>query len=120
MTILIVDDSAGVRRVLKRAVAECSTAVWECTDGEGALSAYNHFRPNVVLMDVKMPRMDGFAATRMILRAHPAARVIMVTDYDDHSILTAAYRAGACAFVAKQNLLGLAGLIREVAADTNG
>jgi DNA-binding NarL/FixJ family response regulator len=119
MTVLIVDDNAGMRRLLRRAVLETASAVWECTDGADALAHFEEHRPDVVLMDVRMHRVDGLAATRQIRRSHPAARVVVVTDYDDEDLRDAASEAGACAYVLKQNLTDLAGLIRSVVAEKN-
>jgi CheY-like chemotaxis protein len=114
MTVLIVEDNAGVRRLLGNAVAGLAADVWECSDGADALAAYAAHQPDVVLMDVRMPGMDGLAATKQILRLYPSARVIMVTDYDDEALRNAAQQAGACAYVLKQNLLDLARLLGSV------
>ena len=114
MTVLIVDDNAAIRRLLRRAMQDTANTVWECADGSDAFAAYADRRPDVVLMDVRMPRMDGLAATRQIRQHHPAARVVMVTDYDDEDLRKAASDAGACGYVLKQNLTELPGLIRSI------
>ncbi len=114
MKILIVDDNAGMRRLLRRAVPETASTVWECSDGADALAAYAERQPDVVLMDIRMPRMDGLAATRQIRHFDPAARVVMITDYDDEDLRAAALEAGACGYALKQNLTELPGLIRSV------
>jgi CheY-like chemotaxis protein len=117
MKILIVDDNAGMRRLLRRAVPGTASAVWECSDGAEALAAYIERQPDVVLMDIRMPRMDGLTATRQICKFDPSARVVMVTDYDDEDLRTAAQEAGACGYALKQNLTGLPGLIDSVVGD---
>jgi CheY-like chemotaxis protein len=113
MTILLVDDNAGVRRLLKRVVAEIEAAVVECSDGADALAAYIEHRPDIVLMDVRMPVMDGLTATRQIKKHDPLARVVIVTDYDEDELRSLAFEAGAFAYVVKQNLTRLAELIRS-------
>jgi CheY-like chemotaxis protein len=114
MTVLIVEDNSGVRRLLRSAVAEVADDVWECSDGAEALAAYTTHQPDIVLMDIRMPGTDGLAATKQILRLDPSARVLVVTDYDDAGLRHAAREAGACAYVLKQNLLDLARLVRSV------
>jgi CheY-like chemotaxis protein len=114
MTILLVDDNTGVRRLLRRVIAELEATVVECSDGAFALAAYTDNHPDIVLMDIHMPLLDGLAATRHIRRHDPSAKVVIVTDYGDDQLRTAASEAGACAYVVKQNLTHLAELIRSV------
>ena len=66
MTVLIVEDNSGVRSLLRRALLGTACQVWECGDGADALPSYEEHRPDVVLMDIRMPRLDGLAATRQI------------------------------------------------------
>ncbi len=105
--VLIVDDNAGIRRVLKRAIQEIAEPIWECSDGAEALKSYMDHRPDVVLMDIRMPLVDGLEATHQILGFDPAARVVIVTDYDDNDLRHVASEAGACAYWLKENLANL-------------
>jgi DNA-binding NarL/FixJ family response regulator len=114
MTVLIVDDNPGVRRLLRRVVLDTASTVWECSDGAKALAVYADLRPDIVLMDIHMSNMDGLVATGQIREFHPEARVIMVTDYDDEDLRKAASEAGACGYALKQNLTELPGLIRSI------
>jgi CheY-like chemotaxis protein len=115
MTILIVEDNASVRRLLKRALQGiAATQIWECEDGADALSAYRDHLPDVVLMDLRMPRMDGLAATRKILRDYPTARIVIVTDCDEDELRVAATDAGACGYALKQDLTELEGLLHSI------
>ena len=116
MNVLIVEDNAGVRRLLRRTVGPLADCIWECADGADALAAYDEHRPDLVLMDIEMPRLDGLVATRQIRQSHPAANILIVTDYDDEELRTAAVEAGACGFASKQNLTMLDGLIRQALA----
>jgi CheY-like chemotaxis protein len=113
MTILIVEDNPSVRRLLRRAVQHIATEIWECGDGVEALAAYSEHLPDLVLMDVRMPIMDGLAATRQIRRVDPQARIIIVTDCDDEETRAAASEAGASGYAPKQDLTTLEALIRQ-------
>ena len=68
MTILIVEDNPTVRRLIRRAIAHLTTEIYECGDGADALKAYTEHQPDLVFMDIRMPRMDGLAATRQITK----------------------------------------------------
>ena len=114
MTVLVVEDNASVRRLLRRAIDQVATQIWECADGAEALSLYSDHRPDIVLMDIRMPRMDGLAATRQIRQFDPTARIVIVTDCDDDELRVAAREAGACGFTLKENLTELASLIKTL------
>jgi CheY-like chemotaxis protein len=112
MRLLIVDDNPGVRRLIRILVGGVTREVRECSDGADALEAYQLERPDFVLMDIQMGALDGIATTRRIVAADPRARVIIVTDHDQPDLREAAREAGACGFVAKENLLELLPLLR--------
>ena len=100
--ILIVDDQALVRagfRLVLESVADFEVA-GEAGDGEEAVDAARRLHPDVVLMDVRMPRMDGLEATRRILAAS-SPRVVMLTTFDLDEYVYAALQAGACGFLLK-------------------
>ncbi len=111
MKILIVDDNPTVRRLIRQAVREIAEETRECSDGNQSLAAYADFQPDLVLMDIRMPGMDGLTATKQLKRAYPSARIFIVTDYDDDEVRNAAQEAGACGYALKQNLTGLEDLI---------
>lgn len=111
MEILIIDDNAGMRRLMRTLVGDLAVAIHECEDGTQALAAYLQYRPGCVLMDIKMPGLDGIAACRQIKAADPAARIIFVTDYDDAWLRAAAGQAGGSAYVIKERLLDLRALL---------
>jgi len=118
MTVLIVEDNAGVRRLLRNVLAEVAKEIWECSDGADALASYATHRPQVVLMDIRMERIDGLAATKQILSFDPLAKVLIVTDYNDDALRLAARDAGACGYALKLNLLDLAEQIRSLACES--
>lgn len=111
MKLLIVEDNAAVRQMMAGMVAELATETYECADGEDAMAAYETHRPDVVLMDIAMPHLNGILATRQIRAFDPAARVIIVTSYDEADLREAAAGAGAVGYVLKENLLDLRRLL---------
>ena len=116
MTLLIVEDNAGIRRVLRRILVDTASTIWECADGSEALAAYEEHRPDVVLMDLRMTHVDGLAATREIRGYDPSARIIIVTDYQDEDMKAAAMEAGARDYVLKHEISGLPEIVLSLAA----
>jgi CheY-like chemotaxis protein len=107
MKILIVDDSEPMRRMMKTFLADLIGETFECSDGSEALTAYRKHQPDVVLMDLKMGKMDGLDATRQIRKFFPKARIVIVSQWDDAPLREAALSAGAEACVGKSDLLPL-------------
>ncbi|MEN9933655.1 MAG: hypothetical protein RLZZ387_234 [Chloroflexota bacterium] len=77
------------------------TVVGEAEDGEAALAQANQLHPDVVLMDLEMPRMDGLTATAAISKLAPSSAVVILSLYDSVAVRAQAAQAGAAAFVAK-------------------
>jgi DNA-binding NarL/FixJ family response regulator len=102
-TLLLVDDQALVRVGLRKILdAEDDMAVvGEAEDGEGAVAEAARLRPDVVLMDVRMPVLDGIEATRRIVAASGAAKVMILTTFGLDSYVYDALRAGASGFMLK-------------------
>jgi len=102
-SVLIADDQALVRVGLRKILeSEPETmVVGEAADGEDAVAAADRLRPDVVLMDIRMPVLDGIEATRRIVRAHPATRVLMLTTFGLDTYVYEALRAGASGFMIK-------------------
>jgi len=107
MKILIVDDHQGMREMMRSFLPESFDDICECEDGFDALDCYRAFLPDWVLMDWEMKRMDGLAATRSIINSFPTARILMISQYCDKELSSAASEAGVSGFFPKDNLLDL-------------
>jgi DNA-binding NarL/FixJ family response regulator len=101
--VLLVDDDALVRSGLKMmlAGAEQLEVVGEADDGRGVLAAVDLHRPDVVLMDIRMPQLDGIAATRLLRTQPRPPEVIVLTTFDADELVLRALQAGAAGFLLK-------------------
>ena len=101
--VLIADDQELVRtgfRVILNAAADLDV-VGEAGDGRAAIEAVDAVRPDVVLMDIRMPNLDGIEATRRLTQRAPAPRVLILTTFDLDEYVYEALRAGASGFLLK-------------------
>jgi len=113
--IMIVDDNAPVRGIIRQYVRNIYPTmrndIYECNDGVEAVDAYHRLHPEWVLMDIKMPNMDGLTAMKAIRRQFPAARIIIVTNFGDPELRDEAKQNGAAGYVLKERLWELKGLM---------
>ena len=102
--ILLVDDHYLVRRGIRTILSEASDieVVAEAENGRQAIAEFHAHRPDVTLMDVRMPGMDGPEAVELIVRAHPTARIIILSTYDTEEDIHRAMRAGAKGYLLKE------------------
>lgn len=103
MQVLIVDDNQTIR-VLLRAFLGDVAEIMECSDGDEVAAAFARFQPDWVVMDVRMERVGGIAATKQLKSAFPQARVVMLSKHKDAEIQAAAIDAGACGYLIKDDL----------------
>jgi DNA-binding NarL/FixJ family response regulator len=121
--ILAVDDHPLIRGGLSAFLGTevGMEVVAEASNGEEAIERYREFRPDVVLMDLSMPVMDGLAATRAILDEFPDARIIVLTTYDGDEDIRRALEAGARGYLLKDMLMGeMTAVIRAVSQGRTG
>ncbi|BCY14097.1 response regulator transcription factor [Actinoplanes sp. L3-i22] len=119
ITVLLADDQqlvrAGFRSLLRR--AKDIEVVGEASTGDEAVRTARALRPDVILMDIRMPGLDGIAATRAILAENPAPRVVILTTFETDEYVFAALAAGASGFLTKEiDPEGLRTAVRVVAA----
>jgi DNA-binding NarL/FixJ family response regulator len=101
--VLLVDDQdlvrAGLRGILRQSFG--FEIAGECADGSEVLEAVEQINPDIVLMDVRMPRLDGVAATSLLRAKRPSLPVLALTTFDDDEALAGMLRAGASGFILK-------------------
>ena len=117
--ILIADDHLIVRMGLSLLISRQKdmTLVGEAENGEAAVRLAAETRPDVIIMDIQMPILNGTAATRRILSAHPEARILILTTFGASADVAAAIDAGACGAISKDNAQdALLDAIRKTAA----
>ncbi|MGE5748459.1 MAG: response regulator [Gemmatimonas sp.] len=123
ITIVTADDHPLIREGLAAVLGaqESLQVVAEAANGEEAIEAYARLHPDIVLMDLRMPVMDGLTATRAILAEDPDARIIVLTTYDGDEDIHRALAAGARGYLLKDMLrTDLLGVIREVSRGRRG
>jgi DNA-binding NarL/FixJ family response regulator len=118
-TVLVVDDHALLRTGVANIISQEPTlrVIAEAANGLEAVEAYQRYHPDVTLLDLRMPVMEGVEAVRQIRLRDPQAKVIVLTTYDADEDITRALKAGAKAYVLKDiSADGLIACIRDVLA----
>lgn len=101
-TVLITDDTAFMRMTLKNVIQKNGfTVVGEAADGEEAVNKYKELRPDLVTMDITMPKMDGITAIKEIVKFDPNARIIVCSAMGQKPMVIEALNAGARDFLVK-------------------
>lgn len=120
INLLIADDSAAFRQGLRALLesADDMQVVGEAADGNAAVRAAQALQPDVILMDLQMPQLNGIEATRQIIHSSPHISILMLTMFEDDDSVFAALRAGARGYLLKGALR--AEILRAVRAGNSG
>jgi DNA-binding NarL/FixJ family response regulator len=104
ITVLIVDDHEVVREGLRLSLSRAPhiRVVGEASDGAAAVDLAERRRPQVVIMDVRMPGMDGLEATKLLVDRVPDSRVLIFTAYSERSLLSRGLESGATGYILKE------------------
>jgi DNA-binding NarL/FixJ family response regulator len=120
LSVMLVDDHTMLRQGLRRSLEhEGLQVVAEASNGSEAVRLALAHRPDVVLMDVSMPEVDGIEATRQLMRADARQRVVMLTMHVDRDIVERSVKAGAVGYVTKDSSVKEVVLAVRMAADGN-
>ncbi|MBL7628224.1 response regulator transcription factor [Frankia sp. CN6] len=105
MRVVVVDDHEIFRDGLTALLGALDgvEVVGTARDGRDAVHVVGEVSPDVVVMDIQMPRLDGIEATEFLVGRHPALRVLMLTMNDDDEVILSAIRAGACGYLLKES-----------------
>ena len=124
LRILVADDSQFMRTAYKRILETQDNfeIVWEAADGEEALQKALELVPDVAILDVRMPKMDGIQVAHHILEKHPKTAIVVISAYDDITFVTELLRDGpeGKAYLLKNSLDDIGELIRVVEAVMDG
>ncbi len=107
MKLMIVDDNSGTRDMMRQFLDLPGIAFCECASGQEAVERAPEFRPHWVTMDVNMPGLNGFKATKALRAQLPSARVMIVSAINDPHYPQLSREAGAVGFICKENILAL-------------
>jgi DNA-binding NarL/FixJ family response regulator len=118
VTVVVADDQSAVREglVLLLSTLPGITVAGQAADGDAAVDLVAATKPQVILMDLNMPRCDGVAATARITAEHPGTRVVVLTTYADDESIIGALRAGALGYLTKDATRAEIGRAVEAAA----
>jgi len=101
MKVLVVDDAPFILKAVREILEAYGNEVFEAVNGEEAVSVFQEVRPDVVLMDILMPKLDGVGATRKIMEIDSQAKIIVITAVGKHGLEKECMAAGARDFIVK-------------------
>ena len=99
--VLVADDSDAIRLVLNDILVIGNHEIVEAVDGLEAVEKFSQTNPDVMLLDLAMPKKDGLVVVKEVMAKHPSAKIILITASDNQKIINECLEAGACAFISK-------------------
>lgn len=105
MKYLIIDEDPEIRKLIKDEICVKKDQIYECSDGTAAISLFNGYSPDYVIMDIRMKLGNGVSVLKKIHEKFPLAKIVIVTEHNTHPFRKAAYNAGAAAFYSKEDLI---------------
>ena len=117
LRVLLADDYPGIVDAVRRLLALDCEVVGSVTDGPALLEATQRYRPDVIVLDLNLPKVHGLEACRRITKLYPTIRVVMFTVESDPAVRQRAFEAGASAFVSKLAVDDLLPAIKAVSVE---
>ncbi len=115
MNIVIVDDDHLVVNSLRTIISASGIEILAVGyDGFQAIELYNKYRPDLILMDIRMEKMNGINATKEILKIDPSAKILLITTFQDEEYISTALSLGCKGYILKQNIKGIIPAINAV------
>ncbi|AJQ29432.1 MULTISPECIES: response regulator [Pelosinus] len=119
-TVLVIDDQPGIRRLLMEVLSEEGYAVHTAANGYEGIQKVKDLKPVLILMDMKMPGMDGIETLRELKRLNQANKVIMMTAYGELELVNIAKELGAYAYITKPfDIIDLCSMIATLISGNN-
>ena len=112
MNVMIVDDSAEMRELLRDLISPLTQSIVECGNGLECIARSSECQPDWIIMDLRMPRLDGLNAARAVRACWPASKVLLVTHFNSPAIAAEAQEAGVISCVSKDELYQLVDLMK--------
>lgn len=117
--VLVIDDQPGIRRLLMEVLTEEGYTVTTAANGYEGLEKAKEFSPHLILMDMKMPGMDGLETLRELKQINQGEKVVMMTAYGELDLVNQAREMGAFAYITKPfDVIALCDLISQYLADS--
>lgn len=119
---MIVEDNTKVRVFIKKMLqsnVQNIDDIFECSDGDIAIEMHRKVKPDWILMDIKLPTIDGLETTKRILREFPATKVLIVTQYNENIYHEMAKNLGAVGYILKENLTEIPNFINTFSIKIN-
>lgn len=113
MRLIIADDNAKIRNLIKILVRKSFEQIFECMDGDEVVHCYEENRPDWVFMDIQMERMDGITAAKSLINRFPAARIVVISNFDDEELRKTSEEIGVKYYLNKDELFRIDTIIKQ-------
>lgn len=116
MKVLIADDNQRIRSLIRKLLNQLpyEICILECENGEAAIEVFNSNKPDLILMDIMMEKLDGLSATRSIMHISSSAKIIIISQLSEQECKQEALNAGAVDYLNKEDLYKLPEIVEKI------